>query len=204
MTQSANQAAQPRGIWLFRHGSLVPNPERRFVGQRDIDLSDSGRQAFETMARIFAEEHAVTPPQAIFCSDLRRGIACADILRRAFRPRSGTMPILADKGFRELSLGAWEGLTKAEVEQRWPGALAERDKNWADYAPAGGESFTMLARRALMALVRARLNTPQGILAVIGHASFNRCVLSDYLALPLEEARRIPQAYGCAAYLENR
>ena len=27
------------GLWLLRHGSLPPNPERRFVGARDIALT---------------------------------------------------------------------------------------------------------------------------------------------------------------------
>ncbi|MDO5536516.1 MAG: histidine phosphatase family protein [Desulfovibrionaceae bacterium] len=215
MTQSADSACPAtsaqaqdgraaRSIWLFRHGALVPNPERRFVGQRDVELSAHGRASFEALAARFAEVHADNPPQAFFCSDSSRGIACADMLRRAFRPRGGTMPVIADRGFREISLGAWEGLTKEEVERRFPGALAERDRNWADYAPAGGESFAMLSSRALMALVRARMHCPEGMLVVVGHASFNRCVLADYLALPLCEARRIPQEYGCMACLENR
>ena len=32
------------GLWLLRHGSLPPNPERRFVGARDIALTAAGRE----------------------------------------------------------------------------------------------------------------------------------------------------------------
>ena len=151
-----------------------------------------------------AEALEKTPPKAFFCSDSRRGIACADILRRAFRPRGGTMPVIADPGFREISLGAWEGLTKEEVEKRFPGALAERGRDFANYAPAGGESLAMLQRRALMAILRARMHTPEGLFVVVGHAAFNRCILADYLALPLELAMSIPQPYGAMSLLAGR
>ncbi len=193
-----------RTIWLWRHGALEPNPERRFVGQRDIALSRAGEAAFARLACAFAAELGDVRPQAFFCSDSRRGIACADMLRRAFRPSGGAMPVIADPGFRELSLGAWEGLTQAEVERRWPGALAERGADPAGYAPPGGESLLMLQRRAVMALARARLHCREGLLVVVGHASFNRCVLADCLALPLKDASRLSQPYGCRTRLENR
>jgi len=41
------------GMWLVRHGSLPPNPERRMVGARDIPLSDAGRDQIRAMARQF-------------------------------------------------------------------------------------------------------------------------------------------------------
>ena len=156
------------------------------------------------LAEEIAEALEKTPPKAFFCSDLRRGIACADILRRAFRPRGGTMPVIADPGFREISLGAWEGLAKEEVEKRFPGALAERGKDFANYAPAGGENLAMLQRRALMAILRARMHTPEGLFVVVGHCAFNRTILADYLALPLECALSIPQPYGAMSLLWGR
>ena len=193
-----------QAILLLRHCELVPNPEHRFVGQRDVELSSCGEAHMARIGEELAAALEKTPPRAFFCSDLRRGIACADILRRAFRPRGGTMPVIADPGFREVSLGAWEGLTKEEVEKRFPGALAERGRDFAGYAPAGGESLAMLQRRALMAILRARVHTPEGLFVVVGHAAFNRTILADYLALPLDCAMRISQPYGAMSLLAGR
>ena len=39
------------GLWLLRHGALPPNPERRFVGARDIALTDAGREQIRRAAR---------------------------------------------------------------------------------------------------------------------------------------------------------
>ena len=124
------------------------------------------------LAEEIAEALEKTPPKAFFCSDLRRGIACA--------------------------------LAKEEVEKRFPGALAERGKDFANYAPAGGESLAMLQRRALMAILRARMHTPEDLFVVVGHCAFNRTILADYLALPLECAMSIPQPYGAMSLLWGR
>lgn len=44
------------GLWLLRHGSLPPNPERRFVGARDIALTAVGREQIRRAARALLAE----------------------------------------------------------------------------------------------------------------------------------------------------
>ena len=193
-----------KGIWIIAHGSLVQGAEQRFAGQKDMELSSGGKADFEALSLRFAQELGDTRPEAFFCSDMSCAVTCADMLRRAFRPAGGTMPVIADRGFRDQNFGAWENLTREEVEKRYPGALEEMAQDMSNYAPIGGESLNMLKSRALMALVRARLHTPEGIIVVVGHPAFNRCILADYLALPLEEAFSLPQPFLAQSFLENR
>ena len=87
-TSSPTLPENGQAILLLRHCELVPNPEHLFVGQRDVELSSYGEAHMTRLAEEIAEALEKTPPKAFFCSDLRRGIACADILRRAFRPRA--------------------------------------------------------------------------------------------------------------------
>jgi probable phosphoglycerate mutase len=47
----------------------------------------------------------------------------------------------------ELSFGAWEGLTWAEIRARDPAAVAARRADKWGFAPPGGESYAMLAER---------------------------------------------------------
>ena len=131
-------------LYLLRHGALPPNPQRRFVGQRDLPLSPRGQRQIA----FWAKELAVTPLKAIFCSSLQR---CRESARSIGRYHPQT-PVIPRDAFREIHLGQWEGLTPAEVEERFPGAYAARGRNLADYCPQGGESFRMLARRVLPAL----------------------------------------------------
>ena len=44
------------GLWLLRHGSLPPNPERRFVGARDIALTAAGREQIRQATRALLAE----------------------------------------------------------------------------------------------------------------------------------------------------
>lgn len=193
-----------RGIWLLRHGALGERPGRPFTGQQDLPLSGEGRRQYERLAAHLARLLADDRPRAVLCSDLSRSLECGEMVRRAFRPGGGEMPLIADRGLREISLGAWEGLTRDDVEKRYPGALAERGADFAGYAPAGGESFSMLQRRALLSLARARMQYPDGLLVIVGHAGLNRTILADYMALPLSAVLDIPQPYACCSFLENR
>ena len=55
-------------LHLLRHGTLLPNPERRFVGQRNIPLSEEGRR----QARFRRQELFPVPLQEVWMSDLVR------------------------------------------------------------------------------------------------------------------------------------
>ncbi|QCC84866.1 histidine phosphatase family protein [Desulfovibrio desulfuricans] len=186
------------GMWLVRHGSLPPNPERRMVGARDIPLSDAGRDQIRAMARQFMPELGPGPIVAI-CSDLDRCRETAALLLQSLPP--ATVPLHAEPGLREICLGLWQGLTKAEIEDHWPGAYADRGHDMAHFCPPQGESFMQTQRRALAALGRWRGRYPAATLLVVSHAGVIGTLLAHYLALPLKDVLRIPQYYGCRAFV---
>jgi len=131
---------QNEGVWLMRHGALPPNPERRFVGQRDIALSEPGRRQMAAWRQRLAD----IPFAAVISSDLSRCVESARLVRG-----ERDIPLVLEPAFRELSLGAWEGHTPEEIEERFPGAYAERGRDMARFRPEGGESFTDLAERVV-------------------------------------------------------
>ena len=139
------------GIWLVRHGMLPPNPEWRMVGARDIPLSDAGREQIRLLARQFmpAVQGALG---AVICSDLDRCRETAAILMEALP--QGRPPLHVEPGLREINLGLWQGMTKAEIERAWPGAYAARGQDMAHFCPPHGESFMQAQRRALAAEAR--------------------------------------------------
>ena len=51
-------------ILLARHGETKENRERRFQGQKDVALSDRGRE----QARTLAEQAAAEPIAAVSCA----------------------------------------------------------------------------------------------------------------------------------------
>jgi broad specificity phosphatase PhoE len=56
-----------------------------------------------------------------------------------------------DPDLREIALGAWEGLTYAEVRDRQPDALAVWQRDPIHGAPPGGETALALQRRVIQA-----------------------------------------------------
>ena len=86
-----------------------------------------------------------------------------------------------DAELTETDLGRWEGLTRQEVDARYPGERARRDSDRVSYRHAGGESLADLLARALA--VAARLD--QRTTLIVAHSGINRvlvAVLADWAA----------------------
>src|ERR1700685_4483152 len=96
---------------LWRHGQTAWNAERRFQGQSDIPLDETGLAQAERAARLLAGLH----PDMIVCSDLIRATSTAAPLARL----TG-LDVTLDKDLRERHGGCWEGLTDAEIRARYP------------------------------------------------------------------------------------
>ena len=186
------------GIWLVRHGMLPPNPERRMVGARDIPLSPEGREQIRLLAQQFMPK-VQGALGAVICSDLDRCRETAAILLEALP--HGRPPLHVDPGLREIELGLWQGMTKAEIERAWPGAYAARGQDMAHFCPPQGESFMQAQRRALAAVARWRRLYPGATLLMVSHAGILGSLLAHYMALPLRDVLRIPQYYGCSAFV---
>jgi glucosyl-3-phosphoglycerate phosphatase len=136
---------------VWRHGQTTYNVEHRFQGQSDVPLNDVGlRQAAEAAPYL-----AAMRPSAIFSSDLSRATATAAALARL----TG-LPVQLDKDLRERSGGSWEGLTEAEIRERFP---VER----ATWSPPDGEPAQAVADRATAALERIAAGTPLGSTSVV-------------------------------------
>jgi len=196
------------GVWLVRHGALPPNPERRMVGARDIPLSDVGRQQVRALARQFMPQLR-GGLRAVICSDLDRCRETAALLLEGLlenAPRRGgeeaeIPPLFVEPGLREICLGRWQGMTKAEIERAWPGAWAARGRDMACFCPPEGESFAQAQRRGLAAVARWRKRCPEGTLLVVAHAGILGSLLAHYMALPLRDVLLVPQHYACRAFV---
>ncbi|GFH63136.1 MAG: phosphoglycerate mutase [Candidatus Desulfovibrio kirbyi] len=195
--------AATRALLLIRHGALPPNPERRFIGAQDIPLSGTGRAQIRALGQELAAELRDRPPTAIISSDLARCRETADILTKAFAPVAGGASSHADAGFREISLGVWQGRTVEEIEKSFPGQYAQRGRDMAGFCPAGGENFITVRQRALAAMERWRTRYPEGILLIVAHAGINAVLIAQYLSLPMTDLVRIPQPYACRTWLND-
>src|SRR5207253_9629535 len=96
---------------LVRHGCSTWNTEQRIQGQLDPPLSELG----EEQARLLGERLADMQFDGFYTSDLRRAADTAGAVAERLGRAPQSVPEL-----REIALGEREGLTRAEITERYP------------------------------------------------------------------------------------
>jgi probable phosphoglycerate mutase len=145
-------------VYLLRHGRTAPNASGTWQGQADVHLDDVGRHE----ARLAGKALSGIAPARLVSSDLARAAETA----RALGDVVGMEPEL-DPRLREVSAGSWEGLTRAEIEERDPEALAAW-KAGEDVRIGGGERISEAGARFAGALLEHAADT-DGVLVLVGH-----------------------------------
>jgi alpha-ribazole phosphatase len=175
-------------IYLIRHGEIVGSGEFRYNGQADVPLTPKGLDQY----RALAERLKNAPISACYSSDLSRCMDGADILCADREIRPVPMPEL-----RELSFGEWEGLTWAELEEKFPDQWQTRMNDFVGYRAPGGECLLDLRDRAIPAITKIVSCHRGEEVFVVAHGGANRIILLDALGAPVSSMFRIEQDFGC-------
>lgn len=172
-----------RRLVLWRHGQTVWNFENRFQGKMDIPLNETGVAQAERAARLLAG----LQPTAIISSPLQRASVTAQTLATI----TG-LPVAYDPDLRERDGGEWEGLTGAEIRERYP---AEH----AVWQPPGGETSEQVAKRVSAAFGRAIDRLPaDGVLVIASHGAALRLGMAHLLGFPEEIWERLGGLSNCS------
>jgi broad specificity phosphatase PhoE len=142
----------------------------------DEPLSDLGRE----QARLLAGRLAAESIDVAYTSDLSRARETA-LLAVGERP----VPLQTDARLREVAFGRWEGLTFAEIKDRFPDDVAARERDRVHYAMPGGESLAQLAARlgGFLGDVLPR-HEGQSVL-IIAHGGTVNAAISTLMDIPL-------------------
>lgn len=176
-------------LFLVRHGATQLTAENRFSGAVGVDLSDEGRDQVRHLANRLAGDAL----QAVYCSPLSRTVETAAILAEPHR----LDPVHRD-GLREISHGRWEGLTRDEVEKRFPGEYEAWDADPFTFAPEGGESGLAVLARALPVVREVVLAHEGKDVLVVSHKATLRLILSSLLGFDARGYRdRLDQSPAC-------
>src|SRR5436309_4937322 len=156
-------------VFMVRHGVTVMSAEDRFAGATDVALSDEGREQTRRLAERLSHEKIV----AVYASPLGRTVETAQILAAPHN-----LDVQTRDGFREISHGRWEQMTRREVEEKFPDEAAEWEKDPYTFAPVGGKSGLSVTARDLPALIEmVREQLGKNIL-VVSHKATIRLLLS--------------------------
>lgn len=177
-------------VIFVRHGETLWHAENRYAGSTDIALTERGHAQSRALAD-WAEKADLT---AIFASPLTRSRETA----RDSAVSTG-LPVSVDDRLRELDFGIAEGLTRAEMQQRFPDHLSAFQTDPVTNHFPKGENPLAAGDRYLEFLTDLQADHREGRVLVVGHSTAIRLALCRLLGLPLRQYRRtFPFLANCA------
>ncbi|WP_049822219.1 histidine phosphatase family protein [Arthrobacter sp. H41] len=176
MNFHAHSDPAARRIIFWRHGRTAWNSNGLFQGQEDIGLDSVGREQAARAAEILA----LRRPVRILSSDLTRASDTAKFLGEL----TG-LPVGLDVRLRETAAGAWQGLSFAQIDEKFPEANAA----WRGGDPlvraGGAENREEVGRRMRIATTQAVESLNEGeTLVIVSHGGAIRSGLASLMGLP--------------------
>jgi broad specificity phosphatase PhoE/ribonuclease HI len=179
----------PTTLILVRHGVTAHTSEKRFSGglaSSNPGLTEEGRDQVRATAEWLKPISGDV--DVVLASPVRRTQESAEIIGEVLGH-----PVAVEKGFAEMEFGTWDGLTFAEVAERykdemdlWLGSL--------DHAPGGGESFRAVEKRVLAARDKVIDEHAGKTLVVVSHVTPIKTLVAHALDAPLLSVYRMELA----------
>ena len=178
---------------LVRHGETHLNRERRIQGINDTPLSEHGRSQAEAAARQLARDL----PFKLYASPIARASETAAIISGALG-----VPSTAISELREADAGELQGLTGAEMRERFPEFVRLWDEDSGTAQMPGGESLTQVQQRAWPALTRISEAHHGETVVAVSHNFVIQTIVCKVLDIPLKHFRRLRQDLGAITRLD--
>ena len=178
-------------IYYIRHGETDWNVQGRLQGRHDVPLNARGREQARHCGEILRNllAHDSRDPGALDYVSSPLGRACETM--ELLRPTLG----LSADGYRlderlaEIAFGDWEGFTIAQLHNRDPQRIVQREHDKWHFLPPNGESYEMVAARmrdwypslARDTVATAPGGTARGLIALLGIAKPAAAPLIDIM-----------------------
>ncbi|MBP8532409.1 histidine phosphatase family protein [Streptomyces sp. MK37H] len=167
---------------LVRHGETVWHAENRYAGRTDVPLTEHGhKQAAELGAWAAGRRLDAVLSSPLSRARLTAGPAAAAL---GLTPR-------VDERLYEVDFGRGEGLTRAEMRERFPAELGAFLADPVAHHLPGGEDPAAAAGRAIACLTDIAHEVPEGRVLVVAHSTLVRLVLCQLLGIPLARYRQV-------------
>lgn len=171
-------------VMFIRHGETKWNILGKYQGQSDVALTEKGREQGKLLAKYFPSEQL----DAIYSSDLSRAMETAGFIAEKFN-----LTVNAEKAFREMDFGDWEGLTYEEIVTKSPEGMKNFMIRPDILKVPNGENFQILQERATKRLNELIKEHGEGTIAIVAHGGVLRTMLASALEMPLKNLWRIRQ-----------
>ena len=171
---------QATRILAIRHGETAWNVEGRIQGQLDVPLNDMGRWQVHRLALALAGEDVA----AIYASDLLRAMETAQAVARGCG-----RPVVTDPGLRERGFGIFEGLSYAEINQRWPEQAERWRRRDPTFGAPDGETLNRFYERSIATAARLAALHPGQTIALVSHGGVMDCLYRAASRVALDAPR---------------
>jgi probable phosphoglycerate mutase len=167
-------------ILIARHGQSDWNADRRWQGHADRPLTEKGHE----QARALAARLAHIDLEAVYSSDLQRARETAAVVAE-----NQGLEVQEDPDLREVDVGSWSGLTRAEAEERFPEGFARWKAGYPGWED--GETYEAMTDRVIAAVKRlAAAHTDERVL-IVSHGGPIRAIHAEALGLDVHAYRRL-------------
>jgi broad specificity phosphatase PhoE len=173
-------------ITFVRHAQSEANVAGRWQGHGDAALSEEGREQARALAHRFAGHRFDR-------------VVASDLSRAADTARGVSAQVSLDPRWREVDVGAWEGLTREEVLARFPDEVRALQRG-ENVPIGGGESWLDLLHRVRSALDDLKAQMAEGERAlVVSHGGVIHALVSSLMRLDDRRPRPIGRVTNTAA-----
>lgn len=181
MPETPSKKGRSPVIYYIRHGQTAWNAERRFQGQRDIPLNQTGiGQARDNGVRL---AQILDDPTRFdyLCSPMARARHTMELIRTEL----GLDPegYAVDDRLAEASYGDWEGISEQEIIRDFPDLWAAREADRWTFLPPNGESLELLIER-----IRPVFDAISADTVIVAHGAVGRAVRRYMLGLNADAA----------------
>lgn len=157
-------------IYLIRHGETDWNVQGLWQGHTDVPLNAIGHEQAQLLAQRLHTERVRF--DVIYSSDLTRAYQTAWQIGSMMNIPVEMLPPL-----REIDLGAWSGMTREQIQERFPVEF-ELLKQGQDIPRGGAETLAALQKRVVSVIVAMVKQHPGERLAFVTHGGPVRMMLS--------------------------
>ena len=178
-------------IFLLRHGQIQGHETRRFIGQTDISLDETGT----AQALFWKSAFARVQFDRIYSSSLVRCQETAALI-------CPEKKIRIDPRLNEINMGTWDGKSFDHIRETRPELFQQRGEHIDTFTPPGGESFNDLKTRVAPFFedLGQNLNGPT---LVIAHSGVIRVMICQYLGMAPGQLLEVKPGYSHLFLLEN-
>ncbi len=153
---------------LIRHGQTDWNLNKRYCGFIDVELNEEGRKQAARLGKRLRDEKV----QTIYASDRKRAVETAQIV-------FGGAAIEIHAGLREINFGCFEGLSHAEIMERYHDVYTQWLHDPFNTVIPGGESLQDFRLRVVNAFYGIAGAYNDTTVAVVAHGGVLSMLIND-------------------------